>query len=140
MATPLTPSTSKKKVLVPIGLGTEEMEAVILVDVLRRAGADVLVASVEPELQIEGSSGTKLVADKSIFACANETFDLVALPGGMPGSARLRDCQILQRIITKHAEAKKLYGAICAAPAVALMAWGLMKRKKEISSKLSLHS
>ncbi|KAI0516363.1 hypothetical protein KFK09_009036 [Dendrobium nobile] len=130
LATPLTHSTSKKKVLVPIGLGTEEMEAVILVDVLRRAGADVLVASVEPELQIEGSSGTKLVADTSISACANEMFDLVALPGGMPGSARLRDCQVLRRIITKQAEDKKLYGAICAAPAVVLMSWGLMKRKK----------
>ncbi|PKU77429.1 Protein DJ-1 like C [Dendrobium catenatum] len=112
------------------GLGTEEMEAVILVDVLRRAGADVIVASVEPELQIEGSSGTKLVADTSISACANEMFDLVALPGGMPGSARLRDCQVLRRIITKQAEDKKLYGAICAAPAVVLMSWGLMKRKK----------
>ncbi|XP_020591694.1 protein DJ-1 homolog C [Phalaenopsis equestris] len=129
MATPLTP-TSTKKVLVPIGLGTEEMEAVILVDVLRRAGADVMVASVEPELQIEGSSGTKLVADKSISACANESFDLVALPGGMPGAARLRDCKILRNIITKQAEEKKLYGAICAAPAVTLLSWGLMKRKK----------
>ncbi|KAK8938196.1 hypothetical protein KSP40_PGU018959 [Platanthera guangdongensis] len=73
-------SSPKKKVLVPIGLGTEEIEAVILVDVLRRAGADVTVASVEPMLQIEASSGTKLVADSSIFACAGVAFDLVALP------------------------------------------------------------
>lgn len=101
-----------------------------MVDVLRRAGADVTVASVEPALQIEASSGTKLVADTSIFACADEAFDLVALPGGMPGSARLRDSEILRKITTKQAEDKKLYGAICAAPAIALMSWGLMKRKK----------
>lgn len=56
------------------------MEAVIIVDVLRRAGADVLVASVERELEVEASSGTRLVADASIADCADEIFDLVALP------------------------------------------------------------
>ena len=68
------------QVLVPIGFGTEEMEAVIMVDVLRRAGADVIVASVEKELQIEASCGTKLVADVSISSCSDQVFDLVALP------------------------------------------------------------
>ena len=66
--------------LVPVGFGTEEMEAVIIVDVLRRAGADVTVASVEPQLEIEASGGTKLVADTSIESCSNQIFDLVALP------------------------------------------------------------
>ncbi|OVA15667.1 ThiJ/PfpI [Macleaya cordata] len=124
------PLPPQKKVLVPIGFGTEEMEAVILVDVLRRAGADVLVASVESELEIEASAGTKLVADTSISTCSNQTFDLVVLPGGMPGSARLRDCEILQKITTKQADEKRFYGAICAAPAVTLRPWGLLKRKQ----------
>ncbi|KAI4298463.1 hypothetical protein L6164_032018 [Bauhinia variegata] len=119
-----------KKVLVPIGFGTEEMEAVILVDVLRRAGADVTVASVEPQLEVEAAGGTKLVADTSISACSDEIFDLVALPGGMPGSARLRDCDILRKITCKQAEEKRLYGAICAAPAVTLLPWGLLRKKK----------
>lgn len=56
------------------------MEAVILIDVLRRAGASVVVASVEPELNIEASGGTRLVADTYISNCSNEVFDLVALP------------------------------------------------------------
>lgn len=68
------------QVLVPIGYGTEEMEAVIMVDVLRRAGADVTVASVESQLEIKASGGTKLVADTSISACSGQVFDLVALP------------------------------------------------------------
>lgn len=68
------------QVLIPIGFGTEEMEAVIIVDVLRRAGADVTVASVEPHLEIEASGGTKLVADTSIVTCLDQVFDLVALP------------------------------------------------------------
>ncbi|KAJ0976003.1 hypothetical protein J5N97_017968 [Dioscorea zingiberensis] len=134
-STPLAPvsipssSLPKKKVLVPVGLGSEEMEAVILVDVLRRAGADVVMASVEPELEIVASSGIKLVADALISDCAREVFDLVALPGGMPGATRLRDSKILQNITTKQAEEKRLYGAICAAPAIALRPWGLLKGK-----------
>ncbi|GMY06054.1 protein DJ-1 homolog C [Fagus crenata] len=125
-----TPTFPPKKVLVPIGFGTEEMEAVIIVHVLRRAGADVTVASVEPQLEIAASGGTKLVADTSISTCSDEVFDLVALPGGMPGSARLRDCKVLQKIMSKQAEEKRLYGAICAAPAVALLPWGLLKKKQ----------
>ncbi|KAK7400789.1 hypothetical protein VNO78_12096 [Psophocarpus tetragonolobus] len=119
-----------KKVLVPIGLGTEEMEAVILIHVLRRAGADVTVASVEPQLQVEAAKGIKLVADTDISTCSDEIFDLVALPGGMPGSARLRDCDVLRKITCKQAEENRLYGAICAAPAVTLLPWGLLKKKK----------
>ncbi|XP_061356326.1 protein DJ-1 homolog C isoform X2 [Gastrolobium bilobum] len=119
-----------KKVLVPIGYGTEEMETVILIHVLRRAGAHVTVASVEPQLQVEAAGGTKLVADTSISDCFGQIFDLVALPGGMPGSARLRDCDMLRKITCKQAEQKRLYGAICAAPAITLLPWGLLKRKK----------
>ncbi|XP_017644685.1 protein DJ-1 homolog C isoform X1 [Gossypium arboreum] len=138
---PTTPSTtstvassptaaSTKKALVPIGFGTEEMEAVILVDVLRRAGAEVTVASVEPQLEVHASGGTKLVADTRISTCSDRVFDLVALPGGMPGSAQLRDCEILKKITSKQAEEKRLYGGISTAPAVTLLPWGLLKRKR----------
>ncbi|KAK2434184.1 Class I glutamine amidotransferase superfamily protein [Trifolium repens] len=123
-------ATTPKKVLLPIGFGTEEMEAVILIHVLRRAGAHVTVASVEPQLQIEAAGGTKLVADTSISDCSDQIFDLIALPGGMPGSARLRDCDVLRRITCKQDEENRLYGAINAAPAVTLLPWGLLKRKK----------
>ncbi|KAK4752135.1 hypothetical protein SAY87_020933 [Trapa incisa] len=124
------PRVPTKKVLIPIGYGTEEMEAVVLIDVLRRAGADVVVASVETHLQVEASGGVNLVADICISECCDEIFDLIAIPGGMPGAARLRDCQALREITTKHAEERRLYGAICAAPAVTLLPWGLLKRKQ----------
>ena len=68
------------QVLVPIGYGTEEMEAAILIYVLRQAGAHVTVASVEPKLEVEASGGLKLVADTFVNSCANEIFDLIALP------------------------------------------------------------
>eukprot|EP00252_Welwitschia_mirabilis_P024971 TRINITY_DN7634_c0_g1_i3.p1 TRINITY_DN7634_c0_g1~~TRINITY_DN7634_c0_g1_i3.p1 ORF type:complete len:297 (-),score=48.56 TRINITY_DN7634_c0_g1_i3:81-926(-) len=120
-------ATSQKKVLIPIGFGTEEMEAVILIDVLRRAGSDVTVASVESDLQIQCSRKVQLLADTDISNCTGELFDLVVLPGGMPGSTRLKECEVLQGIVKKQAEDGRLYGAICAAPAVALEAWGVLK-------------
>lgn len=119
-------ATDQKKVLVPVGFGTEEMDAVIIIDILRRAGAHVTVASVEPNVQIKCSSGTKLIADTLISTCAEEIFDLVVLPGGMPGSARLRDSEILRTITRKQAEGGRLYGAISEAPAIALDAWDLL--------------
>ncbi|CAN6484007.1 unnamed protein product [Victoria cruziana] len=127
-----------KKVLLPIGLGTEEMEVAILIDILRRAGASVTLASVEPQMEVKASWGVMLVADVLISACEQEVFDLVVLPGGMPGSARLRDCQILEKIVRKHAEEKRSYGAISAAPAIALQAWGLLKKRK-VSSVDDFH-
>ncbi|XP_011626266.1 protein DJ-1 homolog B isoform X2 [Amborella trichopoda] len=116
--------------MVPIANGTEEMEAVIIVDVLRRAGSDVVVASVEKELQIEASRKVKIVADAFVSDCTENSFDLIALPGGMPGASSLRDCQALESIVKKHAAEGRLYGAICAAPAVALDSWGLLKGLK----------
>ena len=53
----------------------------------------------------------------------------------MPGSARLRDCEILQKMTSKQAEEKRLYGAICAAPAVTLLPWGLLRKKKVTFNK-----
>ena len=57
-------ASASKKVLVPIADGSEEMEAVVVIDVLRRAGADVIVASTGPETQVQCSRGVKIVADK----------------------------------------------------------------------------
>lgn len=56
------------------------MEAVIIIDVLRRAGAEVTVASVEDQLEVEAAGGTRLVADAFISSCSDQTFDLIVLP------------------------------------------------------------
>ncbi|MCO5547121.1 hypothetical protein L7F22_000563 [Adiantum nelumboides] len=121
---------SLSKVLVPIAFGTEEIEATVIVDILRRAGADVLVASVEQELQIEASRRVKLVADDKMETCDGKKFDLIALPGGMPGASRLRDCTLLKNLTVAQSEQGKLVAAICAAPAVALQEWGLLEGRK----------
>ncbi|MDJ0781189.1 MAG: DJ-1/PfpI family protein [Desulfosarcinaceae bacterium] len=118
--------TMTKRVLVPIADGTEEMEAVIIIDVLRRAGADVTVASVGKP-QVTASRGVKLVADTTIEACRDSVFDLIVLPGGIPGAEHLRDSAVLVSMLKRQRSAKRWYGAICAAPAVVLAHHGLLE-------------
>lgn len=76
----LTAMAASKAVLVPVGTGTEEMEAVITIDVLRRAGAAVTVASVESSKEVTCSRGVKLVADVLIGECSGQAYDLIACP------------------------------------------------------------
>ena len=114
-----------KKVLVPIADGTEEIEAACIIDTLRRAGAEVTVASVN-QLQITASRGVKIVADVLIANCINETYDAIVLPGGMPGAEHLRDCAPLIAKLKEQRTSGRFYAAICASPAVVLHHHGLL--------------
>ncbi len=118
-----------KDVLVPIADGCEEIEAACIIDVLRRADADVTVVSVG-NLQVTASRGMKLVADRLISDCVNNTYDLIALPGGMPGAERLRNSKELTEMLKRQAQDGKLYAAICASPAVVLNHHGLLAGRK----------
>ena len=101
-----------KRVLVPIADGTEEIEAVCIIDTLRRAGAEVTVASVDA-LEVTASRGVRIVADASIADCASRTYDCIALPGGMPGAEHLRDSNDLIAMLKQQKQAGRLYAAIC---------------------------
>lgn len=114
-----------KTVLVPIADGTEEIEAVCIIDTLRRAGTDVTVASVGAE-QVTASRDVKLVADTTIAKCASQTFDCIALPGGMPGATHLANSPELTAMLKAQKQAGRMYAAICAAPAVVLKPIGLL--------------
>jgi 4-methyl-5(b-hydroxyethyl)-thiazole monophosphate biosynthesis len=118
-----------KQVLIPIADGSEEIEAVCIIDVLRRAGASVTVASVDG-LQVIASRGVKLIADNLISECVDRTFDLIALPGGMPGAEHMRDSRELTEMLKQQQKEGRLYGAICASPAVVLMHHGLLSGKR----------
>ena len=119
-----------RKVLVPVADGTEDIEAVCIIDTLRRAGYEVTVASVESRLQVTCSRETKLVADALIDDCTEQDYELIACPGGIPGALRLRDSEPLTRLLKNQAEQGKLYAAICAAPVVVLQHHGLLDGKK----------
>lgn len=114
------------RVLVPIADGSEEIEVVTLVDVLRRAEADVTLASVMPRRQVTASRGVAIQADCLLDECADIDWDLVALPGGMPGAAHLADSVTLIRLLEAQLDAGRWLGAICAAPAVVLGRSGLI--------------
>lgn len=120
-----------KTALVPIAEGSEEMEAITIIDVLRRAGVEVTVASASShgQLQICASRGTRIVADVMLDDCAKNSYDLIALPGGLPGSDHLAEHSVLDALLRNQAAQGKLYAAICAAPALVLGSKGLLTDK-----------
>lgn len=119
----------EKKVLVPLADGIEMVEALSIVDVFRRAGVHVDTASVNEKV-ITSSHQVKIEADKLIDECVDEDYDLVAVPGGIPGAENLKNSQTLIDILKKQNAENKLYGAICASPAVVLESNGLLEGKK----------
>ena len=125
MSTAATTDT-KKRVLVPIAEDSEEIETSSITDVLTRFGSSVIVASVMPDLVCKMSRGLKICADVTIEEASKEEWDLIVLPGGMPGANYLRDSDFLVEMLKKQQKENKLYGAICAAPAVVLQTHGLL--------------
>ena len=115
-----------KKVLVPIADGTEELEAITIIDVLRRAGAEVTVASVDG-LTITSSGGIRIVSDILINDCTDSDWDLIVLPGGLPGAEHLRDCDGLTNLLKKQSAMNLPFAAICASPAIVLERHGLLR-------------
>ena len=115
--------------LVPIANGSEEIEAVTIIDVLRRAGVEVTVAGVGAR-DVIASRGVKLQAECLVAECRDETYDLIALPGGMPGAEHLRDSAELTELLKAQQQSGRVYGAICAAPAVVLHAHGLLGTRR----------
>lgn len=111
--------------------GTEECEALITVDLLRRAGVDVTTASVMDRTSIKTSSGIQMEADVEIEGINLNEADMLILPGGMPGTKYLGECELLCNTVKEFHEQEKKLAAICAAPSV-LGKLGVLKGKKAI--------
>lgn len=107
-------------VLIPVANGSEDMEVVIIADVLRRAGIDVTIASVTDSLQLTLARGIQLTADALLNDVVNNDYDMIALPGGMPGAEALRDSPALIERLQLQQTQQNWLAAICAAPAVVL--------------------
>ena len=106
-----------KRVLVPLAPGFEEIEAITVIDILRRAGVTVTVAGTQPG-PIEASRKTKHLPDCTLDEVHPEDFDLLVLPGGQPGTTHLRHDARLRQIIATLNNRQCLLAAICAAPTV----------------------
>ncbi len=112
--------------LVPIADGSEDIEAVTIIDVLRRAEVEVTVASVHSHRTITASRKTCIIADALLEESVDQDYDLIALPGGMPGAENLASSALLIDRLRRQRENGQWFAAICAAPGVALAPHGLL--------------
>lgn len=119
------------RVLVPLAQGCEELEAVTIIDLLRRAGIEVITAGLDDQ-PVKASRGVMLIPDMSLDKALTQEYDLVALPGGLPGADYLDDDSRIQQLLKKMASENKFTAAICAAPRV-LASAGLLENKHATS-------
>ncbi len=119
------------KVLVPLADGCEEIEAVTIIDLLRRAGITVVVAGLKAGI-VTASRGVQLMPDVTLDEALQHEYDMVVLPGGMPGAANLKDDARMIALLKKMAAAGQYTAAICAAPMVLAEA-GLLDGKQATS-------
>ncbi len=112
-----------------IANGTEEIEALTVVDVLRRAGVDIKTVSINATEEVTMSHGVTMKCDLIIADADFSDADMLLLPGGMPGSTNLNDCDAVRNAMLAQFNAGKKLGAICAAPLV-LGGLGILKGKR----------
>lgn len=119
------------RVLVPFTTGVEEIEFVAVVDILRRAGIEVCMASLDGK-PVTGRSGITIQADTTLAAVMDEAWEMVVLPGGLPNAHLLRDDANVKAVVTRLRQQRKSIAAICAAP-TALAAYGIIEDRRVTS-------
>ena len=124
---------SDSTVLLAVADGSEEIELITLVDVLRRAGVDVTMVSVMTQRQITGAHNIQMRADALMADVINEEYDAIILPGGMPGATHLSDCSALITMLKEQHSRGELVAAICASPAVVLARHGLLEGRRAVA-------
>ena len=116
------------KVLVPLAQGCEELEAVTIIDLLRRAQIEVVTAGLDQQT-VTASRGVRLVPDTDLDTALRQDYDMVVLPGGLPGADHLDHDLRIRLLLKKMAAGKKYTAAICAAPR-ALANAGVLEGKR----------
>ena len=102
-------------ILIPISNGFEEIEAISIIDVCRRANIEVTIAAVE-DLTTIGAHNIKIQADCKIEDISSDNFDMIVLPGGLPNAFTLAENSRVQLLLKEFKDKNKKIGAICAAP------------------------
>jgi protein deglycase len=125
------PGTAGRSVCVLLAEGFEELEAITILDVLRRAELDVTSVGVGGT-SVRGAHGIVVQADVPLADIGGRRWDLVVLPGGMPGAANLRDSKGVQALVKEQHARGGMLGAICAAP-IALAAAGVLAGRRATS-------
>jgi len=107
------------KVLVPLAEGFEEIEAISLIDIMRRGGIEVQTAYLNDEFasnMVAGANGITVQADIPMSSVTSDDFDMIVLPGGHEGTNRLATNDRVQELLKEFKQKDKWIGAICAAP------------------------
>lgn len=117
-----------KSVLIPLAQGCEEIEAVTVVDILRRAGVSATTAGLDAQ-PVKASRGTVLVPDTTLADALKHSFDMIVLPGGQPGADNLARDERVTDLVVSMARQDKYVAAICAAPKVLALA-GVLAGKR----------
>lgn len=117
--------------LVPIASGFEEIEAVTVIDLLRRADCEVVVAGLDEDV-VTGSHGITIHTDERLESALDRDYDMIVLPGGMPGASNLQSDERVLRRIKSMAKDGRFMAAICAAPMVLATA-GVLDGKRATS-------
>lgn len=107
-----------KKAAVFFGTGYEEIEALTVVDLLRRAGIEVDCIAVDNNATVTGSHGITVGMNKAIKDIEFDNYDVLVCPGGLPGVDNLESCTALTDGLKAFYEAGKLIAAVCAAPRI----------------------
>lgn len=118
-------------VLVPLAQGCEELEAVTVVDLLRRAGIGVVTAGLDDQ-PVRASRGVVLIPDATLDEALKQQYDMVVLPGGLPGADYLNEDDRIRSLLTDMAQNNRYTAAICAAPKV-LASVGLLGGRQATS-------
>ena len=118
-----------KKALVPLADGFEELEAISVIDVLRRGGIEVVTAALGENKTVHGAHGVDVLADHRLKSVLEEEWDAIVLPGGGTGMQNLRACRELLERLRRQKESGALVCAICAAPLV-LEAAGVIEEEE----------
>jgi len=105
------------KALIPLAQGCEELEAVTIIDLLRRAGVEVVTAGLDDQ-PVTASRGVVLIPDVALDQVIDDGFDLVVLPGGQPGANNLNDDARIHELVKRTLDQGNYAGAICAGPKV----------------------
>ena len=120
------------KIMIFFATGYEEVEALTVVDILRRAGEDITMVSITDERRVTSSHGVEVTMDRILSEVNFDEADVIVLPGGMPGTKNLEACETLMEQVDAFVKSGKIVAAVCAAPSI-LGHRGHLKGKKACS-------
>ena len=119
--------------LIPVAHGNEDLEVIALIDVLRRGGLQVVVASLDDQEVVTLMKGTRLVVDAAFPSVVDQHWDVIAVPGGIPGAMNLAESSLLRERLQRQHLSGGVIAGICLAPALVLKPAGVLEAMETVT-------